>query len=226
MTTPDWVANLTVPEDDRDAFATLTNLSEENAKVAVTALENLSVDDGEKGVAAALSKAGVEDSDYVAQALFSFSVFRVSNNLPADEAADALARSLRESGKNIGGVNLTGFLAAVGLVAVAKVYDLSRAYPIRYFGGRIITELRPVFDELAEEVSGAIVVHQLVLEAWQDDDLSDRILTMNDRDLDLLAQQIERAKKKSRTLRRLTDSSGITIYGKPVAAGKEVRNGD
>lgn len=227
MTTPSWVENVTVPDDDQQAFAALTRLNDEALRAVIDALSNVDVDAGLQGLEQRLAKTGrVEDPADIASSLLGFSAFRLKHGISSRQGADAVVRSLRESDITPGATDIAPILAADGLVAIAKVSDLRHAYPIRYFGGRVITELRPIFDEPGDDVTGAIIVHQLIIDSYQDDDIIDRTITMTDEDLIRLQGQITRALKKSQTLSAVVKRGSIPIYGGQATSEGETQKND
>jgi hypothetical protein len=81
----------------------------------------------------------------------------------------------------------------------SKTLDLSYEHPQLLQNARIITEIRPVFNEDASKIDGAVVSHNLVL---QYDDLEgnhDLTLAMDEADVFSLIAQCERAVKKAQT---------------------------
>lgn len=209
MTSPSWSALITVPEAHRPSFAKLGNLPPANFEGLVSRLSKLDVRSSMKDLTATLSEFGVIDPLEVTQALIGFSQFRLANGVSAEQGAQAIGANL---GEDAGPRDLTPLLASEGLVAAAKVIDLTNAFPQRLFNGRVITDLRPVFDEAAEAITGMIVVHQLTLEVWDGGDTKELFVTLDDRDLDTLAEQIDRARKKSETLNTLAAQKSIVLF--------------
>ncbi len=79
---------------------------------------------------------------------------------------------------------------------------------------RIFTDLRPLFETDPEQApSGAVIVEMLQLETWSGDGRTETVRVAMDRaDLLELRGVIERAIKKTDSLRQLMEASGVANF--------------
>lgn len=75
---------------------------------------------------------------------------------------------------------------------------------------RIISNVRPVFDpdEPGNLPRGAIVVHELKLSYYSDNELKDFFVSFDNSDIDSLRNHIDRAADKAKSLKLMLDKSG------------------
>lgn len=62
---------------------------------------------------------------------------------------------------------------------------------------RIITDIRPVFDQGTDKIAAALVLHTLKIEYLSDGEQRDFFVALDDVDLDDLIEKLQRAKRKS-----------------------------
>jgi hypothetical protein len=101
------------------------------------------------------------------------------------------------------------------LSLAAKARDLLTDHDHVYLGGRVVTDLRPVFRGQPEEIpAGIVLFHTLKINFWQKDgDRGTFYLALDDNDLGNLKKLLERAEVKSATLRKQLRDSGIKTLG-------------
>ncbi len=76
-------------------------------------------------------------------------------------------------------------------------------------GARILTELRPVFgSSVAEEPIAFALLHTLRLTHSESKEF---YITLDDSDIEILDNLLDRARQKSKTLRRMMDRKGIVV---------------
>lgn len=100
---------------------------------------------------------------------------------------------------------------------VSKRLELSYDYSKLWRSGRILTDIRPVFDLEGEEVQGAIISFTMRLYTQDSDGAHSESLAMDEADIKTLIKECERALKKSESARRF-----IEPLGKPtIVTGKD-----
>lgn len=100
--------------------------------------------------------------------------------------------------------------AAVKLVA--KATDLSYDYANLFQASRVITDIRPVFDDSAETVLGHVISFTLRLSYDNKQGDCDLSVAMDERDIKSLLRQCERAIQKAALLRqKLNDAATVPI---------------
>ncbi|TWT71497.1 hypothetical protein [Crateriforma conspicua] len=84
---------------------------------------------------------------------------------------------------------------------VTKAMELSYDYSNLLRGARILTDLRPLFDEDGAEVEGAVVTHTLRFEYSSDDGRHELSIAMDLSDIERLRDQCDRSIVKAKTIR-------------------------
>ena len=100
----------------------------------------------------------------------------------------------------------------------AKALDLSYEHSHLWQRARIITDIRPIFDDEAKQIQGTVVSHKFLLRY---DDLEGEHLlsfSVDENDIESLIKQCERALRKAQTAKiQLEEKAGI----KTLIPGKE-----
>jgi len=112
---------------------------------------------------------------------------------------------------------LRALLESKAVRLVANVIDLSYEYANLYRRGRILTDIRPLFDDRGETVEAAVISYTLRLRydsAGDDHELS---IAMDDADVKELAAQCERALRKA---------ASAAVFMKDRAGVRAVKPGD
>lgn len=79
---------------------------------------------------------------------------------------------------------------------------------------RIITDMRPIFNDSADDVSGILTFHTLALRCHEGSSAHRNIyVALDDKDLANLREQIERAESKEKCLRQRLAGGGYTVVG-------------
>lgn len=99
-----------------------------------------------------------------------------------------------------------GFFAQLG-----KTFQLLASRPTVARNLRILTELRPVFDDELSLTKAMVVTSTLVVEYEQDDESRSLHLTIDQSDLRLIQEQLDRAEKKVRLLEEQAKKLGVPI---------------
>jgi hypothetical protein len=150
-------------------------------------------------------------------ALMSLSVLRSAQGWTLRETAEALASStdleLPTDEQSGFAERIADVLAARPLWHAAKAYDLGTAFVRSLQSGRIITDVRPVFDDdPADRPGSAVITHSLILRTYNDDGQQKTFyITLDEEDLRSLKTQTERALDKLATLRGLLDEMHIAV---------------
>ena len=76
---------------------------------------------------------------------------------------------------------------------------------------RVITDMRTVFDDSAQEIKGIIPYHTLVLRCHKGSDNHNIYIALDSNDLIALREQIERAEKKEKLLHNTLEKAGFTV---------------
>lgn len=108
---------------------------------------------------------------------------------------------------------LGGFLSAPKLTAFAKAFDIAQESDRLVHSSRIITDIRPVFgDEPIGEPFGAVVIHTLRLEYFEDGEVRTLSFSLNSNDVSDLVAVAKRAEAKEKMLSTLLDRVKLTEF--------------
>lgn len=208
--------SLVVPEDYRDVLRRLAELDE----TKIVALEDgFDAEYSNEASLAERAQRAVDgaqiDHEMLVRALLEFrGQFR---RLPADEVALAISRS-RELGLDAdAGAKLSGRLHRLFLTraisTTGKALAILKEVDRNVSGARIISEVRPFFDDPGKEVRAAAIVHSLTLETWESAGTTESItVTLESRDLETLQGEINRAKDKTAALREFLERGGLKEF--------------
>jgi hypothetical protein len=163
-----------------------------------------------------IAEAAVEP---LAEALLSLELLRASHGYPVKDIAEAVAMSegFRDDADSLTTAKISDALQnllPIGkLSRLAKAYDLGSSYERQFHLSRVLTDIRPLFDdEVSVPPPGALIVHQLELRGFVNGELRTSYWVMNGRDLDRLKEQIERAQGKSQALAEVLRLNNISMY--------------
>jgi hypothetical protein len=108
---------------------------------------------------------------------------------------------------------LTNILSLdTGLAAAAKALFVSQEYPNLYCKARVLTDLRPIFGARVEDLPTALVTaHALKITYHSGTSTEDFFVALDRKDISDLISVLERAIKKDDSLKRLTQSKGLTL---------------
>ena len=210
------MAKLKIPDRFRDSFSTLLSLG-----VPQLDLFEAVVNEAPRGASFSalteslssrldISAAKIND---ILQALVSLYVLKEQELHPGDLLNDFLeaaqAENLINSAVDISAIRekVAGILNANATLGLrAKAISLSGEYPRVYVSSRVMTDVRPAFDQALNDdwmLGDVIIVHQLrFLYHSEDGRHKEFYISLDRRDLEELSKNIERATKKETLLRK------------------------
>lgn len=97
----------------------------------------------------------------------------------------------------------------------SKAFDLLSERPAVLKSARILTELRPIYDEATTKTVAVLQTNTLVLDYWDGQRLATLHVTLDSGDLDSLEAELARAKKKIQVSRHEASEKGdnFVTYG-------------
>jgi hypothetical protein len=100
---------------------------------------------------------------------------------------------------------------AEGLRITAKargvLYDTGKTFQ----NARVLTDLRPIFDEEAVEISGAVVIHNLRIRYFEDSRMRDVYFSLEPAEVKSLLEVLQRALKKGTLLETSLTTTAISM---------------
>lgn len=97
------------------------------------------------------------------------------------------------------------------IVTCAKAADLIVEGQLIFCRARTLTDMRPVFDEAAQQVQGYVLFHTLRITCHEGSETRDIYLSMDGGDVRELRRQLDRAEKKERLLVSALQRSGLQV---------------
>ncbi len=215
------MARLFLADSQRNALARLGQVDEAQAAKLVAVFDGLraylTVDAlGREAIQAAPS---LEDVDDIVVTLLGLTT--EIRHLPAEEIAQLLHDALDADALGGAAVDVDRVVEVVArltstraLRTSANAHEVLAQHDRNFQSARIFTDLRPLFDTNPEQPpSGAVIVEMLQLETWSGDGQTETVRVAMDRtDLLELRAVIERAIKKTDSLRRLMEQSGVANF--------------
>lgn len=211
LRSPPLRARLTVPSRHREALTALASLSGAELDVLLKRLE--AAQPTEESLQDAVATV---DVPLAFEALMAAAMFRSSHGLGVASAAEDIVGSL---GIEESSSSLERILSDERLISAAKVLDLRSTYERVVHVSRVVTDVRPLFDDSANpEVLGSTIVHTLELTTFGTKGLEDWFAAVDEDDLQSLKTQIERALAKSGKLRQALSATPVRVVGESGAS--------
>ena len=211
------MARLTVPTTFRPALAKLSSLSDESAAQLLSAINSSTPISNPRVMATRIGPSvpsiSPEDLTQIVNALFSLSAVRVLHKVAIPSFVDDVGDSLQSKKSDVDVAALKSrlekLLQADSLIVGAKASAIQREHPNVLVDARILTDLRPVFEDGPESLRGAVVVHMLKLTCIRTNEPAEFFFALDDGDLEILQKTIARAETKSKALRDFMEKSGL-----------------
>lgn len=222
------LSGLIIPSSDYSRLATLLSFSDENVAELLSALEAapaaLGVSSLKKDVSSRVSlpREIVDDTINLLMRLYAVQSESAAPVLDfVDAVTAAMAAADRSDLQPPNGDwepfrrHLKALMEAGGALSVAsKARLLSLRYERIFHDAQIVTDIRPVFKpEVADGLSGAVIVHTLRITYHTDNELQDAYITVDDEDLRFIRQIIERAIAKTTVLKELLQTASTPVIG-------------
>jgi hypothetical protein len=217
------VAITTIPAAYRGGFARIKRLSSSDVDALVAALENAPSPRGLKELASAIVdkvpslKRG--DAESLLRTLFSLYVFLASDETPLSEYLSDLSGAMRASGRpdlDLSEQEKTDFeekmrkLLSVKTVELSsKVQSLKVEYPCTFYDTMILTDIRPLFDNVQERPVGATITHTLKIVYHEGGDHKEFYVALEAEDLQKLKKVLQRAEIKELSLKSFLKVSDL-----------------
>jgi hypothetical protein len=105
---------------------------------------------------------------------------------------------------------LLGFDKIIGLAS--KAIDVMTDQDHIFCGVKVLSDIRPVFQNSPDSISAAMVVHNMRVGYHQDGKHTEFSVAMNPEDIRKTIEVLERAEKKSKALKSFIQKSGIAYF--------------
>jgi hypothetical protein len=168
---------------------------------------------------------GIDEADVepIISTLYSLYVAQANLGLSANDFVSDLMAALEESLVKQGSATpekreqatrrLIDLLSIPRLKAEAKAVEVLHEYEHALSRVRILTDIRPVFDDNPEgKPSGVVLVHTLKITYLESRELKNFFVALDESDIKMLKNALDRAEKKGATLKSLFSSEEVPFF--------------
>lgn len=201
------MANLRVPDSDRDALIKLLALS---AAEATSLGADLEACDGQNGTIIAILDKYVGDGQLLLGALTSLQVAIRRFGISPQDMEFAVKSSF---GVSESSVPLAELLNVRVLRRYSKALELRNAYERIATATRIVSDIRPVFPdgEIGDRVDAALINHTLRISFKTGEEADETYFAVDEKTLRALKDQIDRAIAKESAARTFIVKGSATV---------------
>lgn len=200
------MATLSVPERHRPAVAELTSLGEEKLRALD---DRLSESQADESRARSALRSATTQGDLAFDALLAMTAMRLAHDLAADEVSQMVRETL---GADAGNTDIARLLENGTIVRLAKRLDLDTAFERGLHTFRVLTDIRPVFDEDPSiAIDTALITHTVQITYAQDNQYKELYFAVDEDDLQTMLSQVQRALTKSATVEEFIKRAGATV---------------
>lgn len=159
-----------------------------------------------------------EEVDAFVKHLTSISSLSASHNFDPSELAETIGNLVskefdgeQDSAKLAS--RLEALLRARNFLGFSKAVDVSTEYDQVLHLTRIVTDIRPVFDQKpGDDPIGSVLVHNFRVDYFHEGRVKTTTFAMNGHDLNQLKDVVDRALQKSESLSRFLDKSSLPQF--------------
>jgi hypothetical protein len=209
-----------IPERYRPGLVRLNTLSLETVKALADALAKAPSTQKELiAVIERVAKLKLEDAERVMTSLRSLYLFRASAEVSVEDFVPVLIEAMQSTGiqeltvsdseKPLLAAKLTSLLGLSTLERSSKIEQLKSDHQTIFYDAKILTDVRPVFDEPKEAPIGAVITHTLKIICHEAGEHKEFYFSMDAEDVRTLHKIADRASDKLASLQGLLKSTNI-----------------
>ena len=101
------------------------------------------------------------------------------------------------------------FVLKASLGLTSKAVGLLTDAQHLFYTARILTDVRPIFNEEGDAVEATVILHNLVLHYGENGDHKDFVVTLDTNDIEVLRDVLDRADRKAEALKPLLKRSEV-----------------
>lgn len=107
---------------------------------------------------------------------------------------------------------LSSILKSPGINCVAKALDLGYDHDRIYYSGRVISDIRPIFNKDRTKISGGVTIHTLKIEYQENEEEKILSFVLDENDLKQLSGSLMQAVGKNEVMKEFTNKNcGIPV---------------
>lgn len=213
-----------IPERYRPGIQKLIGSDEEDIKLLVDALKEITPKLKPEGLAAEIAEKvknfSLDDINNIVESLVSLYSLRSRNKLSDKELIENVV-DLDKNNAEILGISeenrcrvedrLKAFLNIGGVLDVAsKAVSVMLAHENVFISSQVFTDIRPVFEtEIKEGPAGAVIVNTLKFEYLNNGEVKEVFFAMDVNDISRLREQLTRADQKAFMLEKMLEKAEV-----------------
>ena len=210
-----------IPDRYRPGLSKVKSLPLEKVTAIASALEKTSATSRKELIAAVEEAAQIttDDAGAIIASLHSLYIFKASAEATVAEFIPVLIAALQSSGrqdlavsdaeKAVVTTKFTSLLSLSALERASKIDQLKTDHQNIFYDAKILTDLRPVFNEPKDQPVGAIVTHTLKVIFHEFGEHKELYFSLDAEDISTLKKIAERANEKMASLQALLRSANI-----------------
>jgi len=217
------MAPLTIPKKHHAGIAKILLLPEDEFQRLLANLENAPFTFDFKpvlrNVITSVEGMPAEDTAGVVDALFSLFIAHSISDKTSEQFIAAFSQALSESPSEElrsaaeSPERVTSRLVqlfGVGSISLAaKASSIMFDYDHVFYKARVLTDVRPVFGDSAEEAKAVMIIHNLRIHYHQAEQHKDFFVALDAKDVQKLIDALERAKTKAETLKTMLAAANV-----------------
>jgi hypothetical protein len=102
------------------------------------------------------------------------------------------------------------FMLKASLGLTSKAVGLLTDSAHLFYTARVLTDVRPIFNEEGDAVEATVILHNLVLHYGENGDHKDFVVTLDTNDIEALREVLDRADRKAEALKPLLKRSEVS----------------
>jgi len=214
-----------IPDRYRLGLAKINALSIEGASAISVALAELPIGSGRREMIAAIGRAAqltAEDAEAVIASLRSLYIFKASTESTVSDFIPVLISAMQSSGnkglavpdddKPILIAKLTQLLSLSSMERTSKIEQLKTDHQVVFYDAKILTDLRPVFDDPKERPIGAVVTHTLKITCHEYGEHKELYFALDADDIATIKKISERAADKLSSIQDFMKSANLPDF--------------
>jgi hypothetical protein len=218
------MSKVRIPESGRIAFRNLVGLGSDQFEQLVSAIRETrpaaAPDFFWKHVAERLPNIKREVVESIVDELFSLSSASETSGLPVDQFNKIILEAAVEDAKTSAVpveqqtalqsrlTQLLDLKSSLGLTS--KALDVLTDAERVYYSAKILTDVRPIFDEVGTRIEAAVIVHNLRIHFGKDSEHRDFVVALDTSDVAKLREVLDRADAKAKSLQAMLDAAKVS----------------
>jgi hypothetical protein len=217
------MARARIPKQHQNGLAKVLAMPEDVFQRLINALKrspfSLSFRDNLTRAVASVDEISPKDAKSIAEALRSIYIARANTGLSEGKFVDEVVKAINESSSDellkiadSSETNKERLILIFGiepLLLVAKAGTVMVDHDKTFHDVRVLTDIRPVFDETPNSTKAMMIVHNLKIHYHQGEQHRDLYVALDAQDVQKFIDTLERAKKKAEILKSILTSTNV-----------------